>query len=540
VRALRDVDTDRFESLEEELTALSTGELCAHAELAFALGRLRAMRDDLDAARDWLSRAFSRVGPNSAKLAARIGFELGAVHIRRGELLAADTVLASSEGLAGTEAADVLHLRAVLSELRGDLNVARDLYRRTIVAAPRALSSITHVLAMRNLAELLLHVDPKEGVALTGLALRSVEVNNLDPRLRPSILNTRSYALSCLGEVDAAAKIAAAAEVEARQLAQPRIQLYARFNRAIADELRGDLASAAAALNEVARKAEAIAAGDMVTWAKLRSLWLQLLTHGPATLGEQVKRAFPEPVAEPYRRTVTTLRALVTLSDIPSAPAIKSLGQLIESYAADGDDLTAFALLLWLAFAHARSGRPTPARRALRRAYEVGATRGFRLTPNWWSHEIVLAARSLARDDDIQSYLSALYSVPCGRLEGCLQPRKPVVIRPDAQVIAGGEALPPSCWREGRSGPKVLQRFFRVLAEAHPQAVARDALVDLLWPESDGASAIQNLYAATHDLRRVVTTIPGVQVVVEDQRYRLTGEANVTFEMDRKAERTAD
>jgi DNA-binding SARP family transcriptional activator len=58
--------------------------------------------------------------------------------------------------------------------------------------------------------------------------------------------------------------------------------------------------------------------------------------------------------------------------------------------------------------------------------------------------------------------------------------------------------------------------------------------MDLLWPDSDGASAIQNLYAATHDLRRVVSAVPGLKLVVHDQKYRLRGESNVTFDVSRE------
>jgi hypothetical protein len=462
------------------------------------------------------------------------GFELGAIHIRRRELLSADVVLARSEGIAGRDSADVLHLRAVLCEMRGERAGAQDLYRRTIGASHSALSSVTYVLALRNLAELLLHVNPTEGVALTGLALRSIEAQKLDPRLRPSILNTRSYAMSCLGELEGAAETAAVAQAAAVRFKQPRIHLYATFNGAVAEELQGRLESSAAALMEVGREAAAVGATDIVTWASLRSLWLRLLIEGPAALQGELNRAVPEPVAEPYRRTFTTLSALIALSETPNAAATRVVGELVESYAAEGDDLTAFALLLWLCHAHERSGRRSAARYAVRRAYDLGAPRGFRISPNWWSHAVVLSARSVSDDDKISSYLGALHAVQSGHYASGTRLLNTVIVSRGAELSVGGVSLPDSSWHEGRSGPRMLRRYFDALAEAHPNALTRDRLMDLLWPDSDGASAIQNLYAATHDLRRVVSAVPGLKLVVHDQKYRLRGESNVTFDVSRE------
>jgi DNA-binding SARP family transcriptional activator len=73
----------------------------------------------------------------------------------------------------------------------------------------------------------------------------------------------------------------------------------------------------------------------------------------------------------------------------------------------------------------------------------------------------------------------------------------------------------------------VLRRYFRALLSAHPAALARDELADLLWPESEGDKAVRNLYDATKDLRRVLASIPGVQLRVSDQTYGLALTGNV-------------
>ena len=44
----------------------------------------------------------------------------------------------------------------------------------------------------------------------------------------------------------------------------------------------------------------------------------------------------------------------------------------------------------------------------------------------------------------------------------------------------------------------------------------------MLWPESDGDRARQNLFAALNDLRRLVDAVPGLAIATEDGRYAFT------------------
>ena len=96
------------------------------------------------------------------------------------------------------------------------------------------------------------------------------------------------------------------------------------------------------------------------------------------------------------------------------------------------------------------------------------------------------------------------------------------------EIVVNGTALPSDLWQR-RSGARVLRRLHGLLVAAHPAAVARDELVDQLWPESDGDKAVRNLYAATKDLRRVIASAPGLTLVARGGGYALVGAPNVSI-----------
>jgi len=69
---------------------------------------------------------------------------------------------------------DVLHLRALIAERRGERKDAIAFYRRAIAKARTALSPLSRVLELRNLAETLAHESPVEALTMYRHALEAV------------------------------------------------------------------------------------------------------------------------------------------------------------------------------------------------------------------------------------------------------------------------------------------------------------------------------------------------------------------------------
>jgi hypothetical protein len=196
----------------------------------------------------------------------------------------------------------------------------------------------------------------------------------------------------------------------------------------------------------------------------------------------------------------------------------------LQASQATGDLLTAFVLRLWQARLESSSGREAAARSSLSAALEIGRACGFRLSPNWWS-PVLLQDADLLVDARDRGYLRSLW-VPHDH-EGAPQRSREVRISATGDISVGGVTAADDLWRTGRTGAGVLKRYFRTLWRAHPSPLTRDQLADLLWPESEGDRAVRNLYAATHDLRLVLSSVPGVSLVTSESRYRLSLRANV-------------
>ena len=488
-------------------------------EIALAIGRRALVNDRLDEALRWLVQARSLATEKTPVVAARIAFLLGAIYIGRDEEVAADAVLAWAEGILGREAdssADVLHLRALLAERRGDRDVAMALYREVLQRANVALTPMTRVLAMRNLAAMLAHARPRESVGLYAMALATLDADELDASTRCGIDNGMGYALLCSGDVDGARMKLDQASSEAKRVGAERVEVFANFNRSLVDELSGDLHAADARLRAVEADARRHDLDELAGWTRIRRAWLQLRAGSADAAAAALREAFATAPRTEHREAIATLSALIRLPDRLAASRAQ-LSALAAAYRKRDDALTDFTLTLWVAHADAASGRLAAARRNVARACGLGSERGFRLGTSWWSSEVVTVAREHA-PAEFADFADRLLVAPSTPRPG---PERHVVVSRDGTVTVDGQPLDESTWRQGRSGSGVLRRYFRALLSAYPAALARDELADLLWPESEGDKAVRNLYDATKDLRRVLVAMPGVQLRVTEQTYGL-------------------
>src|SRR5205814_3975020 len=207
-------------------------------DLLVARGRRALVHERSDEAMTYLVRAQSLATARTPLLIGRIAFLLGAIHLGRDEEVATDAVLAWAEGFLGAKAdanADVVHLRALLAERRGQRDVATALYRRVLQRANVALTPMTRVLAMRNLAATLAHSHPRESSGLYAMALATLDADELDAGTRSTIDNGMGYALLCAGDIEGARLKLDQAHDEAHLLGNERVEVFASFNLAIAD-----------------------------------------------------------------------------------------------------------------------------------------------------------------------------------------------------------------------------------------------------------------------------------------------------------------
>src|SRR2546426_511675 len=230
----------------------------------------------------------------------------------------ADSVLAWAEGILGREAdssADVLHLRALLAERRGDRDVAMALYREVLQRANVALTPMTRVLAMRNLAAMLAHARPRESVGLYAMALATLDADELDASMRCGIDNGMGYALLCSGDVDGARMKLDQASSEAKRVGAERVEVFANFNRSLVDELSGGLHAADARLRAVEADARRHDLDELAGWTRIRRAWLQLRAGSADAAAAALREAFATAPRTEHREAIATLSALIRLPD---------------------------------------------------------------------------------------------------------------------------------------------------------------------------------------------------------------------------------
>ena len=494
------------------------------------IGRIHVLRGRHGEARSVLSRALS-IPLQRPALTARIGFELGCIYLSTGDVLTAETTLTYTQSLLGAASpamADLLHLRALIAEARGKPVRALALYRAAVRNSAHSLSPLTLVLALRNLAAGLAHTEPGESVRLTDLAADVLESRGLDEAVRTSLLNVRGYALACMGDLDGALRCATQAAALASDHGNIRAALQARFNLAVARELLGDVDGAREELTRIGDESLATGNDDLRRWVDLRLVWLDYLRRDAREAEKRLASVIETNVPVSFQRTVDTLRSIIGYSRSHDGRWEQDLHALIATYEREADAATAVVLILWRSWILRQTGRTSAARTALARAYDIGRKRSFRLSPNWWHPAIVESATEIAATRSAE-YFRSLHRGPSVTVALADRPHPPVRLGGAGPRI-GDQPMSDERWREGRAGAHVLRRYFQILSDARGMRVPRDAIIDTLWPESDGDRAVRNLYAATSDLRRVIASIPGLRLVVEDRCYQLRADENVRFE----------
>lgn len=508
--------------LSDELVAGSAG-------LAYVRGYLAARRGDLSGAMTWLTRAYAAA--DSTQLSSRAAAELAAIHLSLGQAVACDAVLLAAEGrarVAGVEAnADLVHSRALVADHDGDRRAARALYRRALETSHSALTPFTRVVALSNLGVSVAHDDPQEALGLGEFALSALRAERLNSAIAPAIRNATGYALICLARFDEARQWLEEATASAKGNSNVRIEQYARFNLTIVDELEGHLDRARDGLEAALQRCNEVGLTELVGWAKLRIVWLAVLTGGQ-TPNDLLTSLRLQRVSGEFEDAVRFVEAVVALREHRYSDARRLLKNGRIRYERTGNSLHCFVSDLWLAHVEMLAGRERAARLAVTSAATLGRARGYLICPNWWDPAVVASARTLARDLD-RAYLDRLFVAGRGR---AVPPLPSVSLSLSGRIRVDERELDYELWRTGRTGAHVLMRFFTLLLRPYPGGVIRDELLDTLWPNSDGDRALGNLYAATHDLRGVLGSVPGVTLFVEEGWYHIRVASNVSVSHD--------
>src|SRR2546430_628558 len=375
--------------------------------------------------------------------------------------------------------------------------------RPAIAKAGSALSPLSRVLELRNLAETLAHASRAEALTMYRHALETLRAHDLDPRLAPALHNGFAYAAICAGDLDLAETELAAASRDALRLRIPLMHAYALYNRSIVAELRDNIDGASEALVQAREVSESAKLRDLVAWCWIRESWLGLKRKDRAAADRSATSA-RKLSGSSHAEALATLDAMFTLIDGDHLTAAKLFGELAKQYLARSAVITAVALLPWRSVPYRTANAPKGAKAAARQACALQRRGPVRVSPSWWAREIVEAARV----DAGERCADNLLETTVGILDA---PREAVEVHGDEVPVARG-ALPPATLQR-QSGARVLRRLFGLLVGAHPRVVSRDVLADELWPESDGDKAVRNLYAATKDLRRVLVSAPGLHLV---------------------------
>lgn len=495
-----------------------------HAGVAYASGFLAAASGATDEAVEWFTRAQSALEPTDRALGARIAFELGYIYAARAERHVAEVVLAwgrALDGGAGVDAADVIHLAALVETLMGNHARARALYHQAVERASDALTPRSRVLALSNLAVSLTHTDPLESAHLSGLALATHRSHLLHPRAEPPMRNILGYALICCGELRDASRVLQSAANDAQAAGHHQAALYARFNLAIVDEIRGQAERSGEELRAIADLSARAGLSELAGWCTIRLAWLELLRGNGAAA-----RALLEGVSlrEAQVPAAAVIHGLLARQAGRLRTAATALRRVIDDFKSRGDDLSTFACFLWLGIVEQEAGRTSAAIKAVHEALTIGQGHAFRLAANWWSADLVAVARSLA-PPELRDYAAELVAPATPPVQPSSRSR--VEASRDGSLCVDDSPLTAERWRIGRTGSKVLRRLFVALVAAYPSALRRDELTDFMWPESEGDRAVANLYAAANDLRAVLADVPGVALVSRDGAYALDFGPNV-------------
>lgn len=518
VSLARLVDTNRRPEVRVLLDRANSDDAYAR----YARASLALARGETELAIQGFVSAQSILPAVAQRLAARICLELGYIFISRRRVQTACAILEWGTGLAGPDAADVAHLRALLADQAGDYVSARIEYRAAIRSSARAFSPLTYALALANLAVALANETPEEAVELATLSLRVLSEYDLHSGLRYAIQNSLGYAQIATADFDGAERTLEAARSGAADASNRCIALWAEFNLAITEELRGSTSISAATLRNVLSLCTPDT-GELAEWCAIRLRWLQLRSGIRAPDGfDSAGEAASSAALRAARSQLQAIDAALS-GRLPSAREQLAVQRV--RWRARGDSMSEFVTLLWIVFVEQRSSRDRAARRALREAREVSELSRLRLSTNWWHPLLIESAQTIGSGAD-RGWIDSLHDLPSA------VPSRPTIVRlhRDGTAFVDGTVLPDDIWREGRTGSHVLRRYFQLLLARRDGRWTRDELADVLWPESDGDRAVRNLHAATHDLRRVLANFPNIRLEVTDGHYGLHLGASVSLD----------
>jgi tetratricopeptide (TPR) repeat protein len=514
------VDTTERERVVGLLGELDPAAVDRKSGLAYAMGYAAALQDRPAEATAWLTKAFALVRTDERALQARVAFELGCLYLARASFSPVEVLLLASESLfAERPSPDLLHLRALAAKGMGDDRRAEQLYRAAIRGNGETLTPATTVLAMINLAASANQHDPDEALALTDLALALIAANQLHPRMRAAANNVMGFALIALGRLDVARDHLELAAVEAAYYENPRVAAYAAFNHAILDELEGNLGLALERLHNLQDEYHD-SLPDLVGWASVRALWLRWLI-GWSAADDLALRAAEANLRSPrFSEAIACLRSVIASGRGQLAVARSGFDAVRRSAAECGDVLTEFVMLLQLVHLEKGAGRTQRAGWLAHQAAALLRPRAFRLSPNWWTADLVSDFREFGSEPELASRLVSPASISAPRS------RPAVELKSDGTVLVAGTPIVLR-WQTGKTGRHVLLRLYVALLSVWPAAVPRDGLADQFWPDSEGDAAVRNLYAAANDLRKILGDLPGLRLTLAAGGYVLLLDENV-------------
>lgn len=488
----------------------------------FAIGYLHALAGRRSEAIDWMLRAQALTSQRGSALAARLAVELGDLYLASLQPASAETLLVWAMDRTGTRAsAEILHLQALIAQANGDYAVAASLFKDTI-RTRTSMSAVTRVEATINLAAAIEHSVPEEALQLCELALATISAHKLNQRYEATVENIAAYCLVLVGNVEAARTRSVGALRLASQFGTSRGVQFARFNRALIEEIGGDQERAERLFREVREAAGALGLPELAVWCDIRLAWRDLL-RGNSPAATCAASSIPRSAA--FHDNAMMLRGLIALYEGRLPVARSMLLDVRTASKRRRDLLMQVVSELWLAVVERRAGRLDQASAVLRSAADGAAAAGLRASTIWWSSSLIreLAA---AADSEARRWLATL-AIPADVIAT-------VSVDEWGRVLMGDQPIPEGRWRLGRTGGRVLQRLCAALIRCHPDGIARDDLSDSLWPDSEGDAAVRNLYAAVNDLRKLLEPL-GIRVITAGGRYGLDLPFGVAREPDRRA-----
>ena len=198
--AARLFDTSHRALVEGLIRAAPRDQIAANASLSYVAACMAENEGRLSDALCHFTDAWSLRSPDDFRLTARVAYESCFLELMRSNRMAAESIADAARAYFARSleiVPDLELINALMADHAGDRVEAIAHHRLAIRHAANALTPATLIRAQVNLAVALEHVEPSEAVALCEHALRSLESEGLNERMRPGILNVYAYALLC-------------------------------------------------------------------------------------------------------------------------------------------------------------------------------------------------------------------------------------------------------------------------------------------------------------------------------------------------------